>query len=87
MAIEIRKLPKWEEAIINDKLSIIRNSITGGHFLTLSIFSLIFLSLVIITDLLWKINSIGWIMYGMIAIIICFLMYGFSMFYDIRKVK
>ncbi len=37
MAIEIRKLPKWEEANINDKLDILKEYNQGDSYLLTSI--------------------------------------------------
>ncbi len=87
MAIKISKIPKWEGANIDDKLEVIRNSISQIGFIILS-FSLMILSiLIVISATITGENSIGTVKLFSILMVLSFIALTFSTFFTVRKVK
>ena len=87
MAIEIRKLPKWEETNTDGKLRIINNSITNLSLFTVIIFIVVIISFISISGVLLGIDSKGDIIFLIITLLITYLFLTFSVFFEIRKVK
>ena len=87
MALEIRKLPKWEETNTDGKLRIINNSITTlGLFIAITLI-MVLISLITIISSIEGLNSKGDIIFLMIILLITYLLMLFLVFFDIRKVK
>ena len=87
MAIEIRKLPKWEGAKIDDKLEIIKNFIGNIGFSIISFSLMILTTLVFIADSMLGTRSIGTIKLFLVIIMLSITIQAFSTFFYIRKVK
>ncbi len=87
MAIEIRKLPKWEETNTDGKLRIISNSITTlGFFIAVTLI-MVTISLITIISSIEGLNSKGDIIFLIILLLISYLLMFFSIFFYTRKVK